>query len=277
MKAHPRSEFFIYDSKIYYNNQPARPGEFATNVLGDLAAGYSASSGFVSLYEYNIDVPTFSKIVAAGLPHRGGATPAMIIPTSGLSGTQTVPASVVATRNTRPPIYPYLSKDSARISLKMGSTLSGTIFENEFQYGDILTGSYPQWASIRREYITTPSASSDVDDEGDTGPACKTTTGCSHNMSYWSLRNTLNLYGTLSPHHLVSSSFGDGWNRDTQTLNLIHIPSIFYGKRIRPGNSKFKMVFYRLAGWGIKRYQTKRRINTDRALPEVQSLVQWQE
>ena len=242
MKTYPRSEFFIYDSKIYYNNQPgSSSAAFAKNVLGDLDAGYSASSGFISLYEYNIDVPTYSKVDRAELGTRGGAASTMYI-ANRPSAIETA-AKAAARGTNRPPIYPYVHKDSSRISLKMGSTISGTVYDNEFQYGDILTGSYPQWATIKREYITTPSASSDVDAEGATGPACKDTAGCSHNMNYWSLRNILNLYGGISPHYLVSSSYGDGWDKDQQTLNLIHIPSIFYGKRIRPGSVSLQWYY----------------------------------
>ena len=221
MKAHPRSEFFIYDSKIYYNNQPARSGSFANNVLGDLSVYVSASSGFISLYEYNIDVPTYGLISSGNLPYRGGATPGMA----------TYPGA--SERDSlRTPIYPYISKDSSRLSLKISTVLSGTIWDNEFLYGDLLTGSYPQWASIKREYITTPSSSGQ----------CTTKWNCGHNMSYFSLKNLLNLYGTLSPHYFVESSYGSGWNKDTQELNLIHIPSIFYGEKIRPGTVKLKWL-----------------------------------
>jgi len=58
----------------------------------------------------------------------------------------------------------------------------------------------------------------------------------------------LNHYGTLSPHYLVSSSYGaldgeNGWNKDEQTLNLIHIPSIFYGSKIRPGTVSLQWYY----------------------------------
>ena len=48
MRAHPRSEFFIYDGKIYYNNTPTQSGSFADNIL-------NVPSGHISLYEINID------------------------------------------------------------------------------------------------------------------------------------------------------------------------------------------------------------------------------
>ena len=42
--------------------------------------------------------------------------------------------------------------------------------------------------------------------------------------------NTLDFYTVLSPHYAYSSSFGD---KERQHLNLISIPSIFYGSSIK--------------------------------------------
>ena len=77
-------------------------------------------------------------------------------------------------------------------------------------------------ASIYREYITTPSSSA-------TGE---------FNRHFVALKNKLNFYGARSMHYKVSSSYGD---KNIQTLNLISIPSIFYGNRIKPGTLSLKM------------------------------------
>ena len=126
-------------------------------------------------------------------------------------------------------IYPYLSKDSSRISLHMtSSAMSAGEYASEFAYGDRITGSYPQYASIKREFVTTPSAS----DAGIATDCRKSTTACAHNYTYMSLRTMLDHYGALSDHYKVSSSYG---NKNTQELNIIHVPSIFYGNKIKPG------------------------------------------
>ena len=120
-------------------------------------------------------------------------------------------------------ILPYLSKDSTRVSLHMtSSAFSVEDLATEFAFGDRINGVYPQNTSIRRQFITTPSGSCDA----------RSKATCGHNMYYWSLRPLLNHYGTLSEHYKVTSSFG---NKDEQKINLIHIPSIFYGNRIKPG------------------------------------------
>ena len=123
-------------------------------------------------------------------------------------------------------IYPWISKDSARSSFRTADGFQGTTaqsYNTAFAYGDVLTGSYPLKASITREYIATPYTSIS-----------------SYNAHYISLRNRLNYYGMRSRHYVVSSSLGD---KDTQRLNLISIPSIFYGSRIKPGSISLKWYF----------------------------------
>lgn len=152
---------------------------------------YMTPPGYTNLYEYNIDR---------------------------LSGSNNL-------------IYPYMVKDGSRATFFM--TSSGPTPMDSYDtavYGDLFTGSYPQYASIKREFISTPSGSC-------TG---EIKSSCGHNMNYWSLKNTLNHYGTISPHYYVKSDLGGGWNKDTQNLNLIHIPSIFYGSKIRPGTVSLK-------------------------------------
>ncbi len=184
LKAHPHSEFYIYSSSVYYNNISRNQGKYDGQAR-------LVPDGFVNLYEYNIDKGTIA----------------------GSGGSQ------------NKYIEPFISKDSSRISLSMTTeSLSSTDWGTEFGYGDKITGSYPQYASIKREYISTPSASSTDCKDG--------RFDCGHNYSYMSLRPLLNHYGTLSEHYKVSSSYG---NKDSQNLNLIHVPSIFYGNKIKPG------------------------------------------
>lgn len=169
--AYPKVNFFIYDSKVYYNGRPDQDGQFSKV--------YSSEVGSINLYEYNIDK---------------------------LSGSNNF-------------IYPYITKQSAGASFK---TVGKVSYSNEFVYGDRVTSSYPMTASITREYMTTPG--------GKTGYA-------PNHRHFYSLKNRLNFLGQKSPHYLVSSSFGD---KNTQTVNLISIPSIAYGSRINPGSVSLK-------------------------------------
>ena len=67
LKANPRSEFYIYSSSIYYNNRGAQEGQFATNVR-------MTDTGFVNLYEYNIDKGTAPAFSTADAIAHGGFT-----------------------------------------------------------------------------------------------------------------------------------------------------------------------------------------------------------
>lgn len=49
----------------------------------------------------------------------------------------------------------------------------------------------------------------------------------------YALKNILNGYSIISPHYTYSSSYG---NKETQTINLISIPSAFYGSSIDKGS-----------------------------------------
>jgi hypothetical protein len=212
MRTYPPVEFFIYDSNIYYNKQPRQSGEFGQNVLG-------ISTASISLYEYNID--------------RAGGT--------GVNTDETL-----ETTGLNPPIIPYITKDSARASFK---TVGKTSYNNEFQWGDVLTATYPLSGTISREFIPNPiqyyPSSGTLD-----GRAYDETAGASRsdpancvavegqfNRHYVALRNRLEYHSRFNQNYAISSST---WNKDTQQLNLISIPSIAYGTRIRPGTISLK-------------------------------------
>ena len=136
---------------------------------------YMTPPGYVNLYEYNIDRITGSNDL----------------------------------------IYPYMIKDGERSAffITSSTTRDSTMDLLETtEWGELIYGSYPQYASIKREWISTPSG------------ACNTRrkSTCKHNMSYWSLKNLLNHYSALSPHYAVKSAYGHGWDKDDQKLNLIH-------------------------------------------------------
>ena len=122
-------------------------------------------------------------------------------------------------------IYPFITKQGSLTSFK---TVSTTDYNKDFQYGDVLTGSYPMSASIQREYFTANHETSyyKSDDAGDSNRIV-------------ALKNTLNYYKSLSSHYAYSSSLDDsegGWDKGKQELGLISIPSIFYGSSIRKGS-----------------------------------------
>jgi len=112
-------------------------------------------------------------------------------------------------------IYPFVTKTGAGTSFKTVSTSNYTF---DFDFGDQITGSYPMTAGITIDRFST------------------TFTG-SKKQRLEALRNSLDYHTKLSPHYAYSSSYGD---KTAQALNLISIPSIFYGSSIDKGSVTLK-------------------------------------
>jgi len=105
-------------------------------------------------------------------------------------------------------IYPFITKDG---TLSSFGTVTTSEFNQDFNYGDMITGSYPLSASITREHTGASLPRRHVD----------------------ALRNTLDYNKKLSKHYAYSSSLGD---KGTQEINVIYIPSLFYGSTIKKGS-----------------------------------------
>jgi len=127
-------------------------------------------------------------------------------------------------------IDPFITKQSSNAAFR---TVSSTTYSSDFVYGDVMSSSYPMSASIVREYM-------DVAGQRNTG--VNADTGATYNSDpvyrhFYALKNRLDFYGHRSLHYKVSSSYGD---KSTQTVNLISVPSIFYGSAIKPGTLSLK-------------------------------------
>lgn len=106
--------------------------------------------------------------------------------------------------------YPFITKNSSLNSFK------GSTGYKSAGYGDILSGpNYPRSSSISANYYYAVSNYT------------------SERRDVYALKNTLNYYKTVSPHYQYSSSLGD---KDKQAINLINIPSIFYGSSVDRGS-----------------------------------------
>jgi hypothetical protein len=122
---------------------------------------------------------------------------------------------------TKTKIFPFVTKDGNLTSI---GTVTQNSFNSSFQYGDMITGSYPMSASIVREFF-------------DTNHGTDSTTG-SHIIA---LKNTLNYYTPLSNHYAFTSSALEAeWDKGVQEINLISIPSIFYRSSIKKGSVDLK-------------------------------------
>jgi hypothetical protein len=110
-------------------------------------------------------------------------------------------------------VYPFIVKNGTLASFRSISTAS---FDLDYGYGDTITGSYPISASISRELFLETSTTRD--------------TGSNKILA---LKNTLNYYTPVSRHYEYSSSLQ---NKAFQAVNMINIPSIFYGSSVDKGS-----------------------------------------
>jgi len=133
-------------------------------------------------------------------------------------------------------IYPFITKDSAGASF---STAGKVSYTNEFQFGDRINGFYPLTASISRKYWTTPGEREEGSIPGTEGES-STFQSSPVNRHFYALKNRLDWYGYMSEHYKVQSGVGDGWNKATDPMGLISIPSIFYGSKIQEGSVSLK-------------------------------------
>ena len=182
-----------------------------------------------------------SKVYYNNTPHQSGAFSDNIlnITSSASGGISLYEYNVDRNSETNQYISAFISKDGSRVAFKSVSDID---FEDSFEYGDIIRKNYPLTASISREFMTTEAGDRHNQINTDTFEI-KLNGGAPVYPHYYALRTRLNNYGYLSEHYVVKSSLGDGWNKDTQKINTIHIPSIFYGTRINPGSVSLKWYF----------------------------------
>ena len=218
MRAYPHNSFFIYSSSVYYDHKPIEAGQFNSN-------GILSASGGISLFEYNVDKTGSTAIdLVQGVTPEGPNPP--IIPYTAGRGLNTLSYLKATPRSRTITEGPHLT---------FTITASGPMQEvsDSIVRGDsIFTGSsYPMSASLTRELMTLAGATGSI--TGVTRPT---------NRHYYGLRNSLNFYGTRSPHYFVeySASNVGAWNKDEQDINLISVPKIFYGSRIKPGSMSLK-------------------------------------
>ena len=226
IKTHPSNEFFTVSGNIFYQNQNAIRGANVTNV-------YDIPTGFVSLYQVNVDRAE----TATG---------------------RTIGADAVADTGL---IYPFLVKGTDSVTFK---TVSDEDYASA-SIGHVFTASYNLSASVAREvfgapYISTMESNNSSSFTSTYVEGAPDTENVANIKPLFTasailaLENTLNYNSRMSPHFLFNASIPGGPNRNLASVdvNLISIPSIIYGSRIKPGTVKLE-TFY--TGTLVSRYQ----------------------
>ena len=235
LKTHPFIEFHIYSGSVFYNRKIYESGSFAFDGFGHSGNVGHVPVGHVSLYELNVDRNAEKHTYD-----------------SSKTKMENDAASTVKTM-----IHPFITKDGTRTTFKTVATSSFS----EADFGSTHTASfkYPLSASIQREFYFADSdtaglaseAGKPIDLANRVAPNRYALTNKSKNglefaldsnlltlssSHLLALRNTLDYYQRLSPHYAFSSSHTPGCDKGTQAVNLISIPSIFYGSSIKKGS-----------------------------------------
>lgn len=222
LRTNPSNNFLIYSGSVFYRNTPYESGSvFFGNVT-------HVPVGSISLYELNVD--------RAEGDHDYDY--------DSDTGTKTM-------------IHPWIVKSGNGVKFKSISTGS----YNQEDYGTTMTSSfnYPLSASLSRELYPANhlasalnySARKNVQLSPQTYKAFNYGTSefdkgvVTVSSSYIeALKNTLNHYTPLSDHYAFTSSAKANstplWDKGIQSINMINIPSIYYGKSIKKGTVNLK-------------------------------------
>ena len=210
-KVHPRNEFWVTSSNIYYNGDQKFSASLYPGNLGSaggtvkhLGAANDLNSGSISLYEMNIDKPVSGSKDGA---FDYGFAYAFLPKTSDLETFKTITTASV----------------EASVDVLMNS-----------QYGDKIEKLYPLSSSISINFFSESSGFSTTDPN-----AITANYSSSIGREIEALRNTLNFYTKNSPHYAYSSSYL-GWEKAKQAMCMIGVPSIFYGSSIDKGTIDLK-------------------------------------
>ena len=255
IKAYPRNEFLIWSGSIYYNNS----SQSGSNV--------NTPDGHINLYELNVnrnsnlaELP----IIGAGLPGEGDRNH---LYSNGAVYSRLIRPFIV--KDTKDEVTmagvgkdEYFNDYSAGDEIYGRYPLTSSISRHYYDYQDgdggfttdplpsatddkplpaenmLVDGKWPQ------HQLENSEVGLDADGNLDTKFNVKSKfykSGVDGRRRRYieSLKNTCNYYTYLSPHYEYSSSF---LNRDLSRvkLNLISIPSIYYGSAIKKGTVRLK-------------------------------------
>jgi hypothetical protein len=126
-------------------------------------------------------------------------------------------------------IYPFIVKDGNFWTFKSVTTAE----YNRAEYGDTLSGSYPLTSSLTREYIS----GTTFPDPWDDATSAQKNVYVANRRKILALQNTLNYNRILNNNYAYTGSYMSG------NVNLLNVPSIYYGSSIKKGTLSLKFYF----------------------------------
>jgi len=255
IKTHPKVEFWVWNGSVYYDNNPHMSGSLrdARHYQGNIL---HMPTGNINLYELNVNRTTDLTVVGANTSNQKF--------TSGSSAQLRLSRHGTDTGSL---VYPFISKGGTQHKLKTVAT--GAYITAE--YGDVFEGIYPFTSSIyfkhlpsrfleygKSFYSQLVDAGLSVNSPGIIGLGVQAMKNIyqgvtsSYGKEIHTLKNTLNYYKKYSIHYAYKTASAGGggnigaetnfysWNKGRQKMQMVSIPSIFYGSSIKKGSVNLK-------------------------------------
>ena len=240
LKTNPSCRFDIYNSQIFYNNKSEMAGAFTGSVPG-------VPVGHISVYELNVDRnATDTGLIFPFLQRDSSLSTFKSISTSeyysfdygdsinAVSGAE-YPLSASITRE-------FFDNDH---STSMATSNEAVIYQEYQDHGSVAFNLSPAGKTTGEGFPNYDDDDAHTHTDGtvrtslDRYKRIKTLLTSSH---IGALKNTINHYSIVSPHFRYSASFASGYSRDLDVVpvNLISVPSIFYGAGIEKGTINLK-------------------------------------
>ena len=211
MKAHPRCESFIFDSKVYYNNVPEQSGAFSENING-------VGPGYISLFEYNID--------------------------KGESDDEWKNKYIYPfiTKDSAGGSFKTVADADAQNEFLTSS--GGDILYGSYPLSASITREYFDKAGDRHMVKCDPGPPSAGETSCEGPPKYPHYWALRNRLDFYGIRS---IHHVVSSSQIAGVGYNVdgaiGWNKDDQVVSLISIPSIFFGSKIKPGSVSLKWYF----------------------------------
>jgi len=236
LSTNPSCKFDVYNSQVFYNN------------LGEITGAYTLNTpnvpvGFVSLYELNVDRSTeFTGLIYPFITKDSSLTTFKTVSTSDFYSTDYGTDISSSTYPLSSSIVREFFEENHFAAMR---TYNTTVLNDErtlslgvamsLQSGDTTGDGFPDYSTTD----TVTGTDSVTRTSLDRYERLKGLLSSSHINS---LKNSINVKSFMSPHFRYSASFSDGHSRDLDdaAVNLISVPSIFYGSEIQRGTMDLK-------------------------------------
>ena len=231
--AYPEYSFYMADGVVYIDNRPNISGSHRhpnEDVDHRYEGGniFHVKDSFVSLYEYNVNRGSGSITIS-----NPDITKTNLIDSQ--YWLETTRAS--ETDATGSLIRPFVVSDGERVSIRSYKDHEANI---EFDYGDLIPGDYNISASLTASHYASNDSTTSMKTRIVAGKKKFYLSGDSEtgddDFVQFSISNTLSKYSFRSPHmKMVTEEPLVERNLKTCEMAFIGVPSLFYGKKIKPG------------------------------------------